>query len=92
MRPDIKKDVFHLCWAPEALPAEKAIGHLMEYLDSNLYTLNCNLLRSNFDRILDSIWVEVLEEIQEVMLKEEEGVRTAACLEWLNCNLSHNDL
>jgi len=22
MKPDIKKDVFHLNWAPEALPAE----------------------------------------------------------------------
>ncbi|XP_013387652.1 BAI1-associated protein 3 isoform X2 [Lingula anatina] len=73
MRPDIKKDVFHLCWAPEALPAEKAINHLMEYLDSNLLTLNKHLLRTNFERILDSIWVEVLEEIKEVIAQEEEG-------------------
>ena len=43
----------------------------MNYLDSNLLTLNNNLLRSNFDRILDSIWVEVLEEIQDVLSKEE---------------------
>ena len=43
----------------------------MNYLDSNLVTLNTYLLRTNFDRILDSIWVEVLEEIREVILKEE---------------------
>ena len=43
----------------------------MNYLDGNLLTLNNNLLRSNFDRILDSIWVEVLEEIQDVLVKEE---------------------
>ena len=23
MRPDIKKDVFHLCWAPEKLPPDE---------------------------------------------------------------------
>ena len=43
----------------------------MNYLDSNLLTLNNNLLRANFDRILDSIWVEVLEEIQDVLNKED---------------------
>ena len=49
----------------------QAICELMHYLDSNLLTLNNNLLRSNFDRILDSIWVEVLEEIADVLDKEE---------------------
>ncbi len=49
----------------------QAIGELMNYLDSNLLTLNNNLLRANFDRILDSIWVEVLEEIQDVLSKED---------------------
>ena len=49
----------------------QAIGELMNYLDSNLLTLNNNLLRANFDRILDSIWVEVLEEIQDVLNKED---------------------
>ena len=43
----------------------------MNYLDSNLVTLNTNLLRANFDRILDSIWVEVLEEMMEVLVTEE---------------------
>ena len=49
----------------------QAIGELMNYLDSNLLTLNNNLMRANFDRILDSIWVEVLEEIQDVLNKED---------------------
>lgn len=43
----------------------------MNYLDSNLVTLNTNLFRSNFDRILDSIWVEVLEEMREVLDTED---------------------
>ncbi|KAK2162506.1 hypothetical protein LSH36_97g03031 [Paralvinella palmiformis] len=55
--------------------ADKAIGDLMNYLDSNLVTLNTNLFRSNFDRILDSIWVEVLEEMQEVL--DNEDVKAA---------------
>jgi BAI1-associated protein 3 len=43
----------------------------MKYLDSNLLTLNQYLLKANFDRILQSIWVEVLEEFNEVLVKEE---------------------
>ncbi|XP_055875420.1 BAI1-associated protein 3-like isoform X3 [Biomphalaria glabrata] len=71
MRPDIKKDVFHLNWAPESLPAEEAVEDLLEYLDSNLLTLNSNLLKTNFERILSSIWIEVLEEFREVLDTEE---------------------
>lgn len=71
MRPDIKKDVFHLNWAPESVPADDAIGDLMTYLDNNLLTLNSNLLKSNFDRILESIWEELLEEFKDVMETEE---------------------
>ncbi|PVD39324.1 hypothetical protein C0Q70_01954 [Pomacea canaliculata] len=77
MRPDIKKDVFHLNWAPESLPADEAIGDLLEYLDSNLLTLNNNLLKTNFHRILASIWQEVLEEFREVMDTEE--MRPPSC-------------
>ncbi|XP_048763860.1 BAI1-associated protein 3-like isoform X3 [Ostrea edulis] len=71
MRPDIKSDVFHLNWAPELVPAEEAVEELMKYLDSNLLTLNQYLLKANFDRILQSIWVEVLEEFNEVLVTEE---------------------
>lgn len=49
----------------------QAIGDLLEYLDSNLVTLNANLLKSNFDRILESIWVECLEEFREALDTEE---------------------
>ncbi|XP_033744420.1 BAI1-associated protein 3-like isoform X1 [Pecten maximus] len=71
MRPDIKKDVFHLNWAPESVPADDAIGDLLTYLDSNLLTMNKNLLKTNFDRILLSLWMEVLAEFKETILKEE---------------------
>ena len=50
----------------------QAIGDLMNYLDSNLLTLNCNLLRANFVRVLDSIWLEVLEEFDEVLTRPDE--------------------
>lgn len=36
----------------------------MEYLDSNLTTLNHNLLRANFERILEVIWLVVIEEMK----------------------------
>lgn len=44
----------------------------MTYLDNNLMTLNTNLLRANFDRILASIWVEVLEEFDDVLARPDE--------------------
>ena len=56
----------------------QAIGDLLEYLDSNLLTLNKNLLKTNFDRILASIWKETLEEFKEVM-DTEEMVSTCRC-------------
>ena len=33
--------------------------------------MNNNLLKANFDRILESIWIEVLEEFKEAMETEE---------------------
>ena len=63
----------------------------MHYLDSNLLTLNNNLLRSNFDRILDSIWVEVLEEIADV-LDKEEVVSTEILYKRNNSNLKKKTL
>jgi len=44
----------------------------MNYLDGNLLTLNTNLLRANFDRILDSIWIEVLEEMLETSTTKDQ--------------------
>ena len=43
----------------------------MTYLDSNLLTLNSNLLKANFDRILLFIWEELLEEFKDVIDTEE---------------------
>nr|XP_006815657.1 PREDICTED: BAI1-associated protein 3-like [Saccoglossus kowalevskii] len=75
MKPDIKKFVFHLTWAPMSVPADDAICPLMEYLDSNLITLNNTLLRANFDRILEEIWHVVLNELQE-QVESNEGKET----------------
>jgi len=50
----------------------QAVGKLIDYLDSNLMTLNSNLLRSNFRRILNSIWQEVLEEFDDVLARPDE--------------------
>ena len=58
----------------------QAIGDLLEYLDSNLLTLNKNLLKTNFDRILASIWKETLEEFKEVMDTEEMVSTCRSCV------------
>ncbi|XP_070581067.1 BAI1-associated protein 3-like isoform X2 [Ptychodera flava] len=72
MKPDIKKFVFHLSWAPMSVPADDAICPLMEYLDNNLITLNNSLLRANFDRILEEIWNVVMIELRE-QVESNEG-------------------
>ena len=51
---------------------------MLEYLDNNLLTMNNNLLKANFDRILESIWVEVIEEFREA-LETEEMVCVCIC-------------
>ncbi|KAG8196992.1 hypothetical protein JTE90_013136 [Oedothorax gibbosus] len=58
LRPDMKKFVFHLAWAPEKLDAENAIRPLLENLDTTLRTLYNNLLQANFDRLLDMMWTK----------------------------------
>lgn len=72
MRPDIKKNVFHLCWSPEKKPIQEAIEPLIDYLDNNLQTLYKYLLRRNFKILLSEIWQESLEEFQEVVTNTDE--------------------
>ncbi|XP_076458622.1 BAI1-associated protein 3-like [Babylonia areolata] len=71
MRPDLKKDIFHLNWAPESVPAEEAIRNLLKYLDGHLSVLNKVLMKANFDRVLACLWNHTLEEFAEVMDTEE---------------------
>ncbi|GFT35584.1 protein unc-13 homolog D [Nephila pilipes] len=65
LRPDMKKFVFHLAWAPEKLDAENAIRPLLENLDTTLRTLYNNLLQANFDRLLDMMWTVLMHELME---------------------------
>ncbi|XP_067937047.1 BAI1-associated protein 3-like [Watersipora subatra] len=82
MRPEIKKNVFHLCWSPDKIPVLDAIEPLIDYLDSNLLTLYTYLLRRNFKIILAAIWQECLEEIQEV-IEENPELEACFCLRML---------
>ena len=81
MRPDIKKNVFHLCWSPDKEPIQDAIEPLIEYLDQNLQTLYKYLLRRNFKTLLAEIWQESLEEFQEVVSNSDEVTFTKLKLE-----------
>ncbi|XP_077526534.1 BAI1-associated protein 3-like isoform X2 [Haemaphysalis longicornis] len=63
MRPEIKKFLFHLAWAPERLDAGSALGPLIDYLDSNLRTLYESLMKVNFYRTLEAVWRVVLQEL-----------------------------
>ncbi|XP_076366193.1 BAI1-associated protein 3-like isoform X2 [Tachypleus tridentatus] len=58
---EIKTHIFHLAWTPEKMEAD--VYPLINYLDNNLKTLYNNMFRANFDRILESIWKVVLQEL-----------------------------
>ncbi|KAF8778199.1 BAI1-associated protein 3 like protein [Argiope bruennichi] len=65
LRPNIKKLVFDLAWAPDKLDAENVICPLLENLDATLQTLYNNLLQSNFDRLLNTMWTVLMQELME---------------------------
>lgn len=50
MRPDVKKFLFHLAWAPEKVEAKSALAPLVDYLDANLKVISqSQYLPLNFD-------------------------------------------
>ncbi|XP_022652561.1 BAI1-associated protein 3-like isoform X4 [Varroa destructor] len=63
MRPDVKKFLFHLAWAPEKVATKSALAPLVDYLDTNLKVLYNNLMRVNFYRVLEAVWRVVLQEL-----------------------------
>ncbi|XP_055944987.1 BAI1-associated protein 3-like [Argiope bruennichi] len=65
LRPNLKKLVFDLAWAPDKLDAEDVICPLLENLDATLQTLYNNLLQSNFDRLLNTMWTVLMQELME---------------------------
>ncbi|XP_071964028.1 BAI1-associated protein 3-like isoform X2 [Antedon mediterranea] len=72
MRPDVKKFIFQLAYAPVKQSLDDAITPLMQYLDKNLITLSEGLLQINFQRILETLWQVVLDEMREQVIGEHE--------------------
>jgi len=67
MQAPLQKSVFHLAWSPDSLPADQAMVPLVEYLDLHLSALNSALLTRNFHRVLQIIWLLVLNELSDQM-------------------------
>ncbi|CAH8875233.1 unnamed protein product [Trichobilharzia szidati] len=72
MRPEIRKNVFHLCWSLRSTPVDKAMHELVVYLESNIKTLKNNVSSNLLQRCLLSIWHECLEQYIEQTVKEAE--------------------
>ncbi|VDP39745.1 unnamed protein product [Schistosoma margrebowiei] len=72
MRPEIRKNVFHLCWSLRSTPVDKAMHDLIVYLDSNIRTLKINVSSNLLHRCILSIWHECLEQYMEQTIKEGE--------------------
>ena len=54
----------------------QAIRELLQYLDANLLALHTHLLDACFQCALDSMWVEVLEEVRDVITVDKQVHKT----------------
>ncbi|TGZ55366.1 hypothetical protein CRM22_010417 [Opisthorchis felineus] len=72
MRPEIRKNVYHLCWCASTSPTEKALNDLLVYLESNFDTLRRQVSTGLLRRCYLEIWSECLEQFIEQAHKEAE--------------------
>ena len=63
MRAELKKNIFHLAWSPDSLPASEAAAPLLDCLDHILLDLEPNLLPDAFQRCVAAIWDVLLVEL-----------------------------
>lgn len=63
MRSELKKNIFHLAWSPDSLPASQAAAPLLDSLDQILLDLEPNLLPDAFHRCVAAIWDVLLVEL-----------------------------
>ena len=63
MRAELKKNIFHLAWSPDSLPANESAAPLIECLDHILSDLEPNLLPAAFQRCVAAIWDVLLHEL-----------------------------
>jgi hypothetical protein len=63
MRSEMKKNIFHLAWSPDSLPANEAAAPLLDCLDHILLDLQPNLLPDAFHRCVAAIWDVLLVEL-----------------------------
>ncbi len=69
---ELQKDVFHLAWSPDSLPAEEAVRPLLEHLFGSLSTYSAALLKNNLDRLLYLLWLAVLNALHDQIGKDSE--------------------
>ena len=69
---ELQKDVFHLAWSPDSLPAEEAVRPLLERLFASLSTYSAALLKNNLDRLLYLMWLAVLNALHDQIGKDTD--------------------
>ncbi|XP_071549430.1 BAI1-associated protein 3-like isoform X3 [Panulirus ornatus] len=77
LRVELQKDVFHLAWSPDSLPAEEAVRPLLERLYASLATYSASLLKNNLDRLLHLLWLAVLTALHDQIGKDTEEKQEA---------------
>nr|XP_054763808.1 protein unc-13 homolog 4B-like [Lytechinus pictus] len=75
MEPDFRKYTAPLMSAAPDTNLDDVITPLMEYLDSNLITLHSCLLKANFQRILEELWLVVLNILKEMINNGYKGYK-----------------
>ncbi|XP_064115164.1 BAI1-associated protein 3-like [Macrobrachium nipponense] len=77
LRQELQKDVFHLAWSPDSLPAEEAVRPLLERLYASLSMYSAALLKNNLDRLLHLLWLGVLGALHQQIGKDTEEKQEA---------------
>ncbi|XP_047741537.1 BAI1-associated protein 3 [Hyalella azteca] len=72
MRQELQRDVFHLAWSPDSLPAREAVRPLLEHLRTALTVYAAALLKNNLDRLLHLLWQAVLLALTHQITKDSE--------------------
>ena len=49
---------------------KKSISRLIQFLDSNLVTYKDFMIKTNFDRLLKKLWLEIIETVKVNILKD----------------------
>ena len=85
MKQDFQRNIFHLAWSPDSLPATEAVRPLLLHLTGALSVYSDALLKKNMQRLLHLVWQAVLSALLYQFTKDSEASWTVALIRACVC-------